>query len=49
MSRLEADRGQDREDKDVIRGDVRTGRDAISAIEEDIQKEKVSELWRYRL
>ena len=35
---------QDREDKDVIRGDVRAGREAISAIQEDIQKEKVSGL-----
>ena len=44
MSRLEACRVQDREDKDVIRGDVRAGREAISAIQEDIQKEKVSGL-----
>ena len=42
MGRLEADREQDREDKDVIRGDIRAEREAISAIEEDLQNEKVS-------
>ena len=42
MGRMEADRGQDREDKEVIRGEMRAGREAISGIEEDIQKEKVS-------
>jgi hypothetical protein len=39
---MEADREQDREDKDVIRGDIRAEREAISAIEEDLQNEKVS-------
>jgi len=42
MGRMEADREQDREDKDVIRGDIRADREAISAIEEDLQNEKVS-------
>lgn len=45
MGRMEADRGQDREDKDVIRGEMRAAREAISGIEEDIQNEKVSWLW----
>ena len=42
MGRMEADREQDREDKDLIRADIMTDREAISAIEEDLQNEKVS-------
>jgi hypothetical protein len=41
---MEADRGQDREDKEVIRGEIRVAREAISGIEEDIQNEKVSSI-----
>jgi hypothetical protein len=44
MGRFEADREQDREDKDVIREDLRGEREAIGSIEEDIQNEKVSRL-----